>query len=101
MGTQKNDRLSATVSLVCCLNCASSLLRLFAIEANARKSFVDFFECLFAEVGNAKKVVASAMEQVFHRENASFFKAVGGADGESNFRSAHVETFAGFAKLLP
>jgi hypothetical protein len=51
---------------------AFELLGFFAIEADAPKGFVDFVQRFFAKVGDAQQVIASAMEQVFHCENASF-----------------------------
>lgn len=62
------------------------------MEADSLESLVNFFESLLAEVGNAQQIFARAMEQIVDREDAFFFEAVGRADGEADFRSAHFQT---------
>ena len=64
------------------------------IEADAFQRLVDFFERLLAEVRDAQQVFARAVQQVVHGEDAPFFEAVGGADGEADFGGAHFESIA-------
>jgi hypothetical protein len=63
-------------------------------EADAFERFVDLFERFFAEVRDAEQVFPLAVEQVVYSEHAALFEAIGGANGEADFGTTHLQLFS-------
>src|SRR5713101_8480653 len=62
-----------------------------AKEADVLQREVDLLECLLAEIGDAEQILAGRVQEIVDREDALFFEAIGRADGQADFRSAHLE----------
>lgn len=62
-----------------------------ALEAEFFEGFIDLFEGLLAEVGDAQKPLGRAVEKVANGEDATFFEAVGRANREADLGGAHLQ----------
>jgi len=71
-----------------------------AVEAEFFEGFIDLFEGLVAEVGDAQEPVGRTVEQIADGEDATFFEAVGGANGEADLGGAHLQTLLHEAGLF-
>ena len=70
------------------------------IEPDAFQRRVDLVEGLFAEVGDAQQIGWCAIQQIANGEDALFLKAIGSANGQTDFRSTHFQLSQQIIMLL-
>jgi len=71
-----------------------------AVKANFFQGGVDFFQRLFAEIGNAQQVGTGCAEQVLHGENAFLLQTVRGANGQADLSGAEAKAFLAISGVL-